>query len=183
MKRIGFYCVLLSMILTSCEEKLESSQYDGIALKNGRLVFRDAKVFYSTIDKLNIASTDSDSWMNQSGFESIQESLENTPDAEGSSDLSYLPSSYQMVINSKGEIQIGDTIIWFNNGLKHYVLNEDETRLAEVKRNPAKSSLTSNFIITRVPFGKDHSEERIELTIGGLDARHQREFNYMNDPK
>ncbi|NOS55693.1 MAG: hypothetical protein HOP37_05480 [Cyclobacteriaceae bacterium] len=78
-------------------------------------------------------------------------------------------------LNTKREIQIGDTIIWYNEGIKHYVPGKDENLLSRIKENTLFSTLKGEYSIGTLEERKPNKQGRIIMsaTNGSLDARWQ----------
>jgi hypothetical protein len=163
---------------------------------NGRLVFPDVPSFYKTLERLDKTTpAELDKFEQQYGFSSFRSSIakagvtHNYTAAE--EDLAMLPPGIQTVLNSTGEVQIGDDLVWYAGGTKYYAEKKDEALMARIKQNPEICTKKGKYTVTPVkPAGNStqppaninegHTPNTIYIT-NGADARHQREF-WQNSP-
>ncbi|QNK62681.1 hypothetical protein H7F33_19430 [Pedobacter sp. PAMC26386] len=166
-------------------ESIKDSKTEAIHNVNGRLQFASTKALNQTLESLRNKETDYlKNWENQQGFKSLRSS----PAEEGGLLSSFgFPQHYAAVINEKGEYMVGDTIVWFNKGLKHMIPGNDEAKLAKVKQNPATSEIS--FQAGATTLNRNLSTKSgstitmgVDLGNGNGDARYQKEFRHDNDP-
>ncbi len=159
---------------------------------NGRLVFENTTAFYKVMEKMDRASAnDRDAFENRHKFTSFRSVANHTGDddalTENETDLRRLPPGIQTLLNANGEVQVGDTIIWYNKNVKHYIPNADENRLQQVKQDPSSSSLRGSYTLTLtaprsqlvqngVTGGMNTPTAEYIYLSNNTDARHQREF-------
>lgn len=156
-----------------------------IYAENDRLVFKDFDAFNSTITELNKKDSDAlKKWKEQFRFHSMGQLLESAEDSDESElssdmeDYSKFPLSYLHVLNSKGEVKIGEDIIWYNNGAKYAAQNEND--LIKIKLNPAASPERGKYTIdASVVKNNAGDQQRLELGHGqGYSGTHGLVFNF-----
>ncbi|GAB3995590.1 hypothetical protein GCM10028807_36150 [Spirosoma daeguense] len=70
-----------------------------------------------------------------------------------------------MLLNKNAEYMIGKTIVWFNDGYIHYIDNQDENLLQQIKSNPLLSKNKSEVKTKVMPVPED--DKSTMGTIGG----------------
>ncbi|HTN05950.1 hypothetical protein [Agriterribacter sp.] len=195
MKTKYFCGILLITILVASCKKETSSSFENETLtpniKNGRLVFNTPAEFDSYTGDLYDKNVKL-----PSGFNSLQQTLDETYSTKEGKEVSteikdlldfYFPPSYLAILNNKGEVRIGDEIVWYHGGKKYYIPIEKEISLEKIKLSPEKIekfSIAGSKVIEVKDEKPDFSgSRRLYITpSGGLDARHQHEFNQVYPP-
>lgn len=160
-------------------------QSQSVKNENGRLQFASTKALYQTLDSIQNKGADFlKNWENQHGFKSLRAA---EPVEGGLMDTFDFPDFYAAVINENGEYTVGDTIVWFNKGLKHMIPGKNEAKLAAIKKNPATSELSfkaGTEILNSNSSIKSGQIQimSVELGPGTIDARYQKEFRNDYDP-
>ncbi|TWV91984.1 hypothetical protein [Chitinophaga pinensis] len=145
-----------------------------VTVENGRLAFKTTKDFYEHIDA---ATPDAA----PAGFHTLYAALKEAYGEPGkdkkpvlSATLTDLeafnfPTAFLATLNEKGEVKVGDEIIWYHNGNKYFIPVTDEASLETTKQKPER---IKKFIPTKVSL----LGARTQLDIRGLNARHQYAF-------
>jgi hypothetical protein len=175
MKKSVLLMCIIALTLGCSEDPtsvtLPNVDENSIAVENGRLVFKDFRAYSSTISALNKMDNEGlKKWDQQFRFNSLNQSLASI-DHQGpelSSDMEEyfeFPTSHWHVLNSQGEVKIGDDIIWYNKGVRHAVPSEDD--LLMIKANPEKSLKKETYTISYPKFENDaNAEKRLEIGHG-----------------
>jgi hypothetical protein len=118
---------------------------DKTSFQNGRLVFRNSQEYWETITYLfnhpekeakNLFET-----AKNPNFVALSTDMKANPEKRKSADLDFLSPPMKKLLNANQEIQIGDTLVWYANGQKYMVLQNDEKQLAALKQGTAKADL------------------------------------------
>ncbi|OQP61885.1 hypothetical protein A3860_30950 [Niastella vici] len=151
----------------------KSKGVNGVTIENGRLAFTSHKEYYKFIETVKPGTAD------DAGFHSLYTALnagykKKDSDPGLSSTLKDLdqfgfPEGFLATLNEKGEVKIGDEIIWYHDGDKYFIPASEEANLDLVKQNPVG--------IKKMAFGTSTpNNARPYITVTGLDARNQHEF-------
>lgn len=85
-------------------------------------------------------------------------------------DLINFPVGHTSVLNSNAEVKIGDTIVWYNQGIKYYFPNNDEKSLKSAKESSLMQNnlrLRSEYKITKLDLSsKAMDNSRINVPAG-----------------
>jgi hypothetical protein len=158
-----------------------------------RLMFVDAESFYATVDRAaRMSEAELVEWEAQFEFPSyglyLQEvSRDDAAElSETDEEFANFPPGYLAVLNRKGEVQIGDDIVWYHRGARHHVPSDDPALLQAIQLDPTKSLRQGTYSLTpiEVPREVDAAPGPRLLTtelnvLGALDARYQDEFDYL----
>ncbi|MDN3583915.1 hypothetical protein [Mucilaginibacter flavus] len=155
-----------------------------VTSKNGRLVFKNSSAYNETASVLlNKDLNYLTNWEKDFNFTSLR----SDSSASQSYDRFGFPAFYGSILNNKGEYMIGDTIVYFNNGYKYLIPNNDEALLAKIKTDPSIAAL--KFKAGIVPVNTSSavksgslSTQSTSLSGGGTDARYQHQFLRNGDP-
>ncbi len=151
-------------------------------VENGRIAFKNSAEFFKfTTDITGKSEDELNSWEKQIGFKSLRKELLDIylSDNEPSSELKqfedlHFPVGHLSVLNENGECLIGDTIILYSNGIKHFVPNKDEQMLEAIRTNPSvskfKGTAGGKVIEENTP------SSLVTLDGNAFDARHQFQF-------
>lgn len=187
--RKAFYTavvVFCSMSFYSCQEDIESIspttenalKKDDVVNVNGRLVFKDSKSFIKVLTHLENRDLDFiNSWEGNQNFLSVRSYNDQNPDDARLEDFN-LPINYATIINKDGEYQIGDTIMWLNDGFKHFVPKNDEELLSKIKRDPS-INVENRYEEKGKRIGVKTAVSDVateDLTPFQVDAKYQHEF-------
>ena len=164
-----------------------AAQISGITqmkVENGRIAFKNSDEFFKfTTDITTKSEEQLNSWEKQIGFSSLRKELHELylGDQQLSSDLQKLedfnfPRGHLSVLNSKGECLIGDTIVLYLNGLKHFIPNKDEKMLADIRNNPSLSKVKGVAGGKILPNSQTTTSSLVTLGANQLDARYQKQF-------
>lgn len=181
LKVTGLITLLIISFLTSCKKETEQvspTTSAKVAVKNGRLAFKDTKTLLSVLDELKAMSIDEQAkkWEEQYSYTSLRKfNLTNSSEAR-LVDM-HLPLSLRMVLNENGEYQVGNDIAWYNKGQVHFISNLDETQLAKVKENPLLSEHKGTVTTKKV------DDESAMTTMGSISAQSgdQRDARYQHE--
>lgn len=180
LRMTGLLCLVCSFCMwTACRKNITptpdmpavtASQEPTV--ENGRLVFKDHTAYHDYISTVNPQQAD------KTGFLSLYTALLTKVKALSPvlTDLQQFdfPAGFMAALNEKGEVRIGDEIIWYHQGRKYFIPASDENSLEEIKANPAaitKSAVSKRVILQPpAPLGC-----RTILNNPDDDARHQQE--------
>ncbi|MCW3462978.1 hypothetical protein [Chitinophaga nivalis] len=84
------------------------------------------------------------------------------------------PQEFLFTLNGKGEVRIGNDIIWYHGGRKYLIPISNENSLEEIKQQP--SAITTSFDTRVVKLGTINPLGKIDLGLSGVDSRHIKEF-------
>ncbi|HEY0053712.1 MAG TPA: hypothetical protein VGB63_00015, partial [Pedobacter sp.] len=127
-------------------KKSSSVDSNKIAVVNGRLHFKDRAHLEGTYHKLtSLDNKELEIWKNNLAFSNLADNIATSTDPALISRYD-LPMEILCVLNVKGEVQYGDTIVWYNNGTKHFIPKRDESLLKEVKQNPSISKIKVDVV-------------------------------------
>jgi hypothetical protein len=154
----------------------ENKEVGAVTVENGRLAFNTHKDYYNYIDAVKPeAST-------KAGFRSLYTALyagykKKDSDPGLSATLKDLdqfgfPEGFLATLNEKGEVKIGDEIIWYHNGNKYFIPASEEANLEAIKQRPEQIKNVHPYITKKLQSEK----ARVDLGNSGLDARNQFEF-------
>jgi hypothetical protein len=179
-----FALITLLWFLFSCSEN-EFEKQDSISslrVENDRLAFSSTEELQKTLTELNSKSnSEVKQWIKSYNFESFLNKTASGEELEdfSTSDLTKAPLGIQAILNAEGEVKVGETIVWYNNGLKHFIPNNNENLLSKIKLDPSLDKNPGWYSIKPYNGSKENVGEG-RIYISGLDARHQREFTYIN---
>ncbi|MFL5349108.1 MAG: hypothetical protein ACJ8AT_30275 [Hyalangium sp.] len=185
----------LSVLGCNADHDLENEDVSKVSIKNGRLVFENDEAFHETIAHLDkMDERELEAWEARLKIESYQERFKTLGRNNEAGELSAadeeffkFPVSYRTVINVNGEVQVGDSILWYDNGNIYSVPSNDEALLQRIKENPSLATPKGKYSIARLSEGvlgdsEVKSGQRVGIDmLGGLDARHQYEFYQYGD--
>jgi len=170
---------------SAVKDNVSNSQWQSVKNENGRLQFASSKALYQTLDSIKNKGTDFlKNWESQQGFKSLRAAK---VEEGGLMETFDFPEFYAAVINEKGEYMVGDTIVWFNKGLKHMIPGKNETKLAAIKENPAVSEISykaGSVALNSSSSIKSGPTKTMSVPFGpnAGDAKYQKEFTHDNDP-
>jgi hypothetical protein len=150
-----------------------------IAVENGRLVFKTHNDYYKYIAEVKPKTADKAGFT--SLFTALQKGYKKTDKDPGLSatltDLhqSNFPIGFQATLNEKGEVKIGDDIIWYHNDKKYFIHATDEATLATIKEKPEQIKKTIPTVASKL------TNARTDIGLRDWNARHQFEFQPQND--
>jgi hypothetical protein len=165
---------------------------ENIKTSNGRLVFKDNDAFYKTMEYLDKSGeTARADFQEQYGFTSFGKAIQNEPDTydhtPDENTLMNMPPAIQTLLNRDAEVQVGDDIVWYNNGTKYYVPETDAAQLEQIKQNPALADKKSSYFLEYNKPKNNATSDNGGITPNwiylnnGADARHQLQF-WQNAP-
>ena len=156
------------------------------AVTDGRVVFSSDKEFFSTVEALSKKSNaEIKQWASQIPIQDLESFLTNEENQEKQpalfkslSDFAF-PYEYRMLLNSKGEIQIGDEVVVYTNGYKYYVPKQTNAVVTDFAAVKKKVHIDTKII--------DKNNSNVSGRIGfgdnSLDAYWQKQFyqeSYQN---
>jgi hypothetical protein len=182
----------LSLVfLASCKKNdgfvpvTSSNSSSDVTTRQGRLVFANTAAFYAKMNQLD-RFTDAQLAAFEKGkaYTSFNSAYGNAgDDAElpaATRELVKLPPGIRTLLNANAEVQIGDTIIWYHAGVKHYIPNADEANLQRIKANPEQSRIKAMYELKTAPIAlsgeQDVTNPATIYLSNSADARHQFEF-------
>lgn len=178
------------LVIQSCSEFEPSAEksisFEEIRVVKGRLSFPSRMSYFETLMKVNKMTTDElSTFQKKYNFSSLFNLVDTlTPDTLS---LKRFPDNYQSILNSNGEVVVGDTIVWYApNEVKHFVPNLDEALLSKIKEGSVESKLTKPYQLKRAADhdGKSNTQGRftwVNPGDGNTESRWQHEFCYHND--
>jgi hypothetical protein len=154
-----------------------------VKVENGRVAFKNSEEFFKfTTDVTNKSEEDLNVWENQMGFKSLRNTLHQSylSDKDLNNDLQKLenfnfPRGHLSVLNEKGECLIGDTIVLYLDGFKHFIPNKDENLLDAIRNNPSVSKI-KGIAGGKVQPNAQATSSLVTLGSNQLDARYQWQF-------
>ncbi|GAA3977104.1 hypothetical protein [Mucilaginibacter dorajii] len=155
-----------------------------VTSKNGRLVFKNSDAFKETASALiNKDAGYLLNWEKDFNFTSLR----SDSSASQAYDSFGFPVFYGSILNNKGEYMIADTIVYFNNGYKYLISNNDEALLNKIKKDPSLATLKFKAGIVPITTSSEVksgslSTQSTSLPGGGTDARYQHQFLRNGDP-
>jgi hypothetical protein len=155
---------------------IEKQTEGAVKVENGRLAFKTNKDYYNYIETVKTGTSVKTGF--NSLYAALQASYKKTDKDPGLSttladlDKFEFPAGFLATLNEKGEVKIGDEIIWYHNGNKYWIPASEEANLETIKQNPARIQKVSPYVATT--FTKENA--RVDLGNGGLDARNQYVF-------
>ncbi|PSL42382.1 hypothetical protein CLV51_11320 [Chitinophaga niastensis] len=175
------FIICIFLVFTSCRKQSEGP---GLVaqqmplIENGRLVFSSHTAYYNYIDKAATSSLSDD----REGFQSLLSAFRRdySSSATGTSEtitdlLNFnFPPGFLYALNSKGEVKIGDEIIWYHHGRKYFIPAAQEAELNAIKQQP--SAINKSLATDLVKIKSKVQTETINIGMNNLDARQQREF-------
>jgi hypothetical protein len=195
---IGF--TIMCAIFTSCKKNdLENQPAivktdPSIRSVNGRLAFENTATFYKIMEQLDKSSAGEinefeQMYQHASFRTTINNVAEDYTFTEDELSLRKLPQGLQTMLNKAGEVQIGDSIVWYNKNVKHYVAAADEAALQNVKQHPTDATVRGGYGLRfDMPVNQDivggNENDPLPSSVGlsnGTDARHQKQF-WQNSP-
>ncbi|MDI9878168.1 hypothetical protein [Flectobacillus longus] len=149
--KLSLFIFSFVVLLSSCtndliqpqENPVNSTQNDKVTVEKGRLVFKSIEHFNKVVASLEGKTQEElNAWEKQNSFVSLRSINNSIQDTESKKlSLFNFPSYYETLLNADGEYVIGENLVWFNNGQKHFIPNRDEKVLSEVKLNPSLSKI------------------------------------------
>lgn len=167
MMKKSFLLFTIFLVALACnEDGLRPKQISDIRVENGRLVFPDEKLFQATLSQLKKMDNESlTKWESQFSFNSMYERVLKLRDTdlkltEEELEYSYFPPGESNVLNDKGEVKIGDDIIWYRSSKKYRASTEKE--LAGIKLDPSGAAVVGEYSISvfDIPESTDDSGAR-----------------------
>jgi hypothetical protein len=168
MKSSFVFFVAMLLVALSCDK-------ENVALNSAptdRLVFRDMADFDQTYIMLLEKSTTEQ--LAQWATEKNHTTLLDTEDPS----LENYSGMLKTILNKDYEFQVGDNIIWFNEGTLYSFSKDQEPQLSELKRQPEKC--TKYGTVTSTAIGAANSPNgrpgTAPIQWNGLNAQNQRQF-------
>lgn len=153
--------------------------------KNVRLTFKDVNAFFAMSETLGkMTETELETWRSGHSFPSMEKHLESLYQRGADlnieeEEFSKFPSSYLMMLNKDGEVRIGNTIVWYNQGTKHFASSEDE--LKAIKANPLISKVKQQYALMPVEPASERAGARTTTDVGmGGNVNLQTNFDWCN---
>lgn len=155
--------------------------------KNGRLVFNNS---FDFLQAVRFAQKQSDatmlSFQEKANYKSLYTHKLSTDTPEFN--LSDLPAGYLNILNTKGEVQVGDTLVCYAaDGFKYFIPNGDEKQLQYIKTNPSAIALKWEYRpkqIIRPTSADEKGLKQTQVTYfapNTIDARYQKEYRVNGD--
>ena len=155
---------------------IEKQTAGSIKVENGRLAFNTNKDYYNYIETVKTETSV------KAGFSSLYAALKasykKTDSDPGLSttladlDKFQFPSGFLATLNDKGEVKIGNEIIWYHNGNKYWIPASEEANLESIKQDPAQLKKFSPYVTTTL----NSENARVDLGNTSLNAQNQHEF-------
>jgi hypothetical protein len=171
----------LVLTFTACKKNgdqapIEKQEDGSVKVENGRLAFKTNNDYYKYTETVKPETSA------KAGFRSLHDALiasykKKDSDPGLSSTLADLdkfgfPSGFLAALNEKGEVKIGDEIIWYHNGNKYWIPASEEANLETIKQRPEQIKKFYQYVTTT----PKNENARFDLPNNGLDARHQHVF-------
>jgi len=157
-----------------------NQQTPSVQVKNGRLVFSSMEAFKNTLALLQQKNTEElNQWERIMNFSSLRKTLISTSPKENSF-YAKLPATFTTILNSQGEYQVNDQIMWVNQDNHYIVENSDEQLLSQLKNNQDgnyKGILKTKIFYSTIPLqNKKQKTLSFNKDISNIDARYQRQY-------
>lgn len=159
------------------EQAAIEKQTDGsVKVENGRLAFNSNKDYYKYVETVKTEAAAKTGFT--SLFTALQASYRKTDSDPGLSatladlDKFDFPAGFLATLNEKGEVKIGDEIIWYHDGNKYWIPASEEANLETLKKDPARIKKFAKYGTIAV----GHPNAHVDLGNTSLDARNQHEF-------
>lgn len=186
MKRnlIFIYALFIASLFTfsSCKDSLNEVAADKTAkadhadftVQNGRLVFKNRQSLEKTLNELrNKGNQFWNSWESKIGFTSYRRSgLLN----EGNEIIKGFgfPAYHATLLDKNQTYQIGDTIVFFDNGYQYFIPKKDEQLLQKLKKQENVDVL--KYKMEAKVTEKSDKNARVAMGTNSVDARYQYRF-------
>jgi hypothetical protein len=165
----------------------EKTQMPAFQAKNGRLVFKNSFDFLQATRFAQKQILESmRTLQQQAGYQSLYQYKLKAD--ENGFNLSDFPVGYADILNEKGEVQVGDTLVCYAaDGFKYFIPNGDENLLASIKTNPAAIPLKYEYRPKQVglpnsPWNlKNTKQTQLTFSPNTIDARYQKEYRVNAD--
>jgi hypothetical protein len=164
----------------------EKTEMPAFQTKNGRLVFKNSFDFLQATRFAKQYPVEVMlKFQKQAGYQSLYQYKLAT--VEDGFNLSDFPAGYADMLNQKGEIQVGDTLVCYAaDGFKYFIPDGDENLLANITTNPAAIPLKYEYRPKQVSLltgswdakGVKQTQNR-QFSPNSIDARYQRVY-YVN---
>jgi hypothetical protein len=145
-----------------------------VNVKNGRLVFSSAEAFRETLDALSKKNEkELTEWESEVGFFSLRKYLDSTNNQEQKEAYGRLPRLFTAILNSHGEYQVNNDILWVNQNDIYLIPNNDEKLLLDLKKSNFKyPNLKKGKIIEKItPIKTQKSKEQFSnKNLTGLSS-------------
>jgi hypothetical protein len=165
-----------------------SSSIPQMKVENGRIAFKNSDEFFKfSTDVTNKSEEELNAWEKQIGFNSLRKELRQfySNDKDLTTGLQKLedfnfPRGHLSILNEKGECLVGDTIVLYLDGLKHFIPNKDEKMLSAIRSNPSVSkikSIAGGKVSIDAPRNNEITSRWVTAWGGNqIDARYQFPF-------
>lgn len=176
-------------LLFSCQ-KSNNEDLQALDLnKDSRAVFKTTNEFIAAANRINsMKDEEVIAWESQNNKNSLRYVLASAPAdheySEAENELMKFPKSHLSLLNKDSEVQVGDSIVWYNKGNKYYVHKEQESELAKIKQDEqyAKTFIRQTYSTRVQPLNKrtDHRISKVTMGLNVLNAKYQREFTQVS---
>lgn len=180
---IGILILFTVLLYPSCKKGEQNQK----APSKERQVFKDVQELFNTLDLIEkMNNTELLQWEKEHQHNSFRTYASSWDDkhiiTKNEESLLALPTSYQVLLNQEGELQVGDTVVWYNRGKKYYVGADDESKLKNIKLDPTLAKRTGEYTVSALAKYGAPQPETVNLGLTGLNATYQREFNQICPP-
>lgn len=167
MKKLTIF-FLLTAIFSCSTNEIQPLNSEEVALKSERIFFKNWEDFNSKYIELAKSSNE----------QTTENSPSNSIDDDSSRDLS---PALNKILNKKKEFQIGEEIIWYNNGVFYSINTKDAGKIEDLKSDYLNLPICKNIVISNVKtsnFKKNNAinNRTVIGTNGSMDARYQFQF-------
>lgn len=185
MKKMPILTALLlaGLVLTfnACKKNgdqasIKTQEEGAVTVENGRLAFKTNKEYYNYVETVKTETAA------KAGFRSLHTALNASyKKADSDAGLSPVladldkfgfPAGFLATLNEKGEVKIGNEIIWYHNGNKYWIPASEEANLETIKQRPEQIKKFHAYTTTNLQI----ENARVDLGNRSLDARNQHEF-------
>jgi hypothetical protein len=160
-----------------------NQQAPSVQVKNGRLVFSGMEALKNTLALLQQKNTEElNEWETTMKFSSLRKTLSSTSLNENSFSAK-LPATFTTILNSQGEYQVNDKIMWVNEDNHYIVENSDEQLLSELKKNldgNYKGISKTKILYSTIPLKNKERKLSFNKDISDIDARYQHQYKRGN---
>ncbi|WP_126972922.1 hypothetical protein [Gynurincola endophyticus] len=174
--------VFLALLTFSACKKNEYVQEQQVS---SRLVFSNVEELFQTLEQVEkLNDQQLKDWESQRQHASFRTYSHNWKDnynpSKEEESLLALPTAYQVLLNKDGEFQVGDTIVWYNQGVKYYVGADQGDLLRKIKRNTLLAVSKGEYSLSTITTLDAPKEETINYPLNFLDASYQRPFTQQS---
>jgi hypothetical protein len=156
-------------IVFACSKEVSVVNVENVVnvKQNDRLSFKNAKEFFDTYKKLsNFSSKDElQFWAQNQNHTTLLYSNDST--------IENYSVALKTILNKDSEYELGDDIVWFNNGKLYSFSKSEESIINTLKMTPNKCNVIGSIVLQEMG---TNNLKSTSLSTNGLSAIYQKEF-------